>query len=151
MRDVDLFVSIAGVAADPEFPLSAPAEWVAVWRGRAFDELTPLGLGRRDLLERILPSLPIADQLELDDRYLVVGGKLKRYRIHLGSGNVMLEPDNRHLCILAGGGRRPGEPGYVWLPFAGDDGLSVILSKAMLLAADDRIEDPTIRAQIFGV
>ena len=152
LRDVDLFVSVSGVAADPEFPLNAPEAWVTAWREGAYDELTPLGLGRRDLLARIIPSLPIAGQFEIEDRFLVVQGKLARYRIHLGSANVMVEPGSRHLCIVAsGGGRRPGERGYVWLPFEGDDTLSLILSKAILLAADDTIKDASIRAQIDGV
>jgi hypothetical protein len=81
-----------------------------------------------------------------------VRGRLRTYRIHLGSANVMVEPGSRHLCIVAGGGRRlPGEPDYVWLPFEGDDTLSLILSKAMLLARDDAITDASIRAQIDGV
>jgi hypothetical protein len=152
LRDVDLFVSISGVAADPEFPLHAPEAWVATWREAAFAELTPLGLSRRESLARILPALPIADQLSIDGRFLVVRGRLATYRIHLGSANVMIEPGSRHLCIVAGGGRRrPGEPGYVWLPFEGDDTLSLILSKAMLLARDDAITDPSIRVQITGV
>jgi hypothetical protein len=152
LRDVDLFVSVAGVAADPEFPLNAPEPWVASWREQAFEQLTPLGAGRRELLERIIPALPIADRLSLEDRFLVVRGNLHHYRIHLGSANVMLEPGSRHVCILvAGGRRRPGEPGYVWLPFEGDDTLAAILSKAILLAADDRIADPSIRAQIRGL
>ncbi len=149
LRDVDLFVSVAGVAADPEFPLNAPDPWIETWHEQAFDELTPIGAGRRELLERILPSLPIADRAAIDGRFLVVRGRLNRYRIHLGSANVLIEPGSRHLCIVAaGGGRRPGEPGYVWLPFEGDDTLSVILSKAMMLAADDTIKDAAIRAQI---
>jgi hypothetical protein len=32
LRDVDLFVSIAGVSADPEFPLRASEAWTATWR-----------------------------------------------------------------------------------------------------------------------
>jgi hypothetical protein len=36
----------------------------------------------------------------------------------------------------------------MWLPFEGDHGLSVILSKALLLAADTTITDPLILRQI---
>jgi hypothetical protein len=36
----------------------------------------------------------------------------------------------------------------VALPFEGDMTLSVILSKAFLLAADDKITDPSILSQI---
>jgi hypothetical protein len=38
----------------------------------------------------------------------------------------------------------------VFLPFEGDKMLSIILSKAILLAADSKIEDPTIVSQIEG-
>lgn len=34
------------------------------------------------------------------------------------------------------------------MPFEGDNGLSIILSKAMLLADDDKITDRTITSQI---
>ena len=36
----------------------------------------------------------------------------------------------------------------VWLPFEGDTGLSIILSKAIMLAADTRIADPLFVSQI---
>jgi len=36
----------------------------------------------------------------------------------------------------------------LWLPFEGDSGLSIILSKALMLAADRRITDPIIVGQI---
>jgi hypothetical protein len=39
--------------------------------------------------------------------------------------------------------------GHVRPPFKGDDTLSVILSKAFLLADDDKIADPAIRSQIM--
>jgi hypothetical protein len=71
LRDIDLFVSIAGVSADPEFPLRASEAWTATWREAAFSQLTPLGLSRRETLARILPALPIAQQLSIDGRFLV--------------------------------------------------------------------------------
>jgi hypothetical protein len=36
----------------------------------------------------------------------------------------------------------------LFLPFEGDNGLSIILSKALLLANDDKITDSTITSQI---
>jgi hypothetical protein len=41
-----------------------------------------------------------------------------------------------------------GSAAGVFLPFEGDRTLSIILSEAFLLAADDRITDPTITSQI---
>jgi hypothetical protein len=40
--------------------------------------------------------------------------------------------------------------GQVFLPFEGDRVLAVILSKAMLLAADSKITDPAITRQILS-
>jgi hypothetical protein len=59
-----------------------------------------------------------------------------------------MEPNDQYLCIVpardpvAAGGDR------LFLPFEGDMTLSVVLSKAFLLAADDAIKDPTIVRQI---
>jgi hypothetical protein len=36
----------------------------------------------------------------------------------------------------------------IWLAFEGDRTLSIILSKALLLAADDKITDPVILRQL---
>jgi hypothetical protein len=99
---------------------------------------------RREVLADILPGLRIADRLELADRYLRVRGNLHTYRIHLGSANILIEPDDRYLCIVPG---RVASTGKLFLPFD-DDRLSIILSKAVLLAADDRIEDPNILRQL---
>jgi len=37
---------------------------------------------------------------------------------------------------------------HLFLPFEGDGTLSIVLSKAFLLAADDTIKDPTIVRQV---
>jgi hypothetical protein len=92
-----------------------------------------------------VPGLRIADRLELSDRYLRVRGNLHTSRIHLGSANILMEPDDRYLCIVPA--RGVPSTGKLFLPFD-DERLSVILSKALLLAADDKITDPTIRRQL---
>jgi len=51
-----------------------------------------------------------------------------------------------YLCIVPGGGGQRSS--RVMLPFDGDQVLSVILSKAVLLAADDKITDETILRQL---
>ena len=99
---------------------------------------------RRAALERIVPRLRIAGRCSLEDRFLVVRGDLATYRIHLGSANVRMEPDDAYLCIVPA--RRQGA-GTVFLPFE-DDRLSLILSKALLLAADTRITDDSVLRQI---
>ena len=72
-------------------------------------------------------------------------GKLRTYKIHLGSGNVLMEPNDQYLCIVQD---RTAPSEKVRLPFEGDATLAVILRKAFLLAADDQIRDRTILSQI---
>ena len=74
-----------------------------------------------------------------------VTGKLKTYKIHLGSGNILMEPNDEYLCIVEDAKKNKND---VYLPFEGDRMLSVILSKAILLANDTKIKDQTIISQI---
>ncbi|RSN68306.1 DUF4132 domain-containing protein [Actinomadura sp. WAC 06369] len=141
MRDVDLFVSVASIAADPDWTGDGPA--LAYWERARFGELDESALTRRDALARVLPRTKIADRCELDGRFLVVRGALRTYRIHLGSANVRMDPDDAYLCVVPD--RRPS--GRVLLPFE-EERLALILSKAFLLAADDAITDPSILEQI---
>ena len=55
-----------------------------------------------------------------------------------------MEPNDEYLCIVPD--RRRG--GKLYLPFPEDERLAVILSKALLLAGDRKIDDPTITKQI---
>jgi hypothetical protein len=106
-----------------------------------------MGAMRRQVLERLLPRLSISSACVLEDRYLHVRGKLRTYRIHLGSGNILMEPNGQYLCIVPGAAGRKYRD-RVYLPFEGDHTLAVILSKAFMLAADDKIKDPSIQSQI---
>ncbi len=143
MRDVDLFVSVASIALDPQWADRGEDPHFAYWREHAFGDLTPTGVVRGEALARLVPKLKIAPRLELSGRYLRVQGRLNSYKIHIGSGNVLIEPDDRYLCIVPASGRAS-----VMLPFDGDPVLSIIVSKAVLLAADDKITDPSITAQL---
>ncbi|HZM77675.1 MAG TPA: hypothetical protein VFC19_18315 [Candidatus Limnocylindrales bacterium] len=82
--------------------------------------------------------------MSLADRFVVVRGSLRTYKIHLGSGNILMEPNDAYLCIVAARDRS----GPVHLPFAEDAMLSLILSKAFLLAEDHKITDQSILRQI---
>jgi hypothetical protein len=147
MRDVDLFVGVASIGNDPEWQDRGPnGAFIDYWHDYGFGELGETAKTRRIVLEELLPQLKIADVCELEDRFLKVRGKKRTYRIHLGSANVQMEPNNQYLCIVPGG-RAPGGD-KIRLPFEGDGVLSIILSKAFLLAADDRITDRTIVSQI---
>ncbi|MGW0882343.1 DUF4132 domain-containing protein [Streptomyces sp. NPDC002671] len=142
MRDVDLFVGVTSIAADPDWTDGGSGR--TYWERASFAELAESAEARRDALERILPRLKIADRCRLDGRFLVVRGDLRTYRIHLGSANILMEPDDAYLCIVPARGKGDGK---VFLPFE-DERLSLILSKASLLAADTEITDETILMQI---
>jgi hypothetical protein len=97
-------------------------------------------------LSSLLPRLTKSkDRWKLDDKFLVIHGTLRTYKIHLNSGNILMEPNDQYLCIVpdGGAGKNP-----IFLPFEGDGTLSIILSKAFLLAADDQVSDATITRQI---
>jgi hypothetical protein len=151
MRDVDLFVGITSVGNDPEWADGGPdGRFQKYWRDYAFGRLSAASEVRASVLRQLLPRLAIADRCDIDDRYLTVRGQLRTYKIHIGSGNIIMEPDGRYLCIVAGRGAShtaPGTPSLV-LPFEEDSMLSLLLSKAFLLASDDRITDSTILSQI---
>jgi len=151
MRDVDLFVGVASVGNDPNWvDGGADGRFRNYWNDYAFGNLSETGKTRAAVLATLLPQLAIAGQCTLEERFLVVHGKLRTYRIHLGSANIQMEPNNQYLCIVPGRGQsdrsKPLED--LVLPFEGDNVLSIILSKAFLLAADDKITDPTIVRQI---
>ena len=58
-----------------------------------------------------------------------------------------MEPNDQYLCIVPDSRARAAEDD-LYLPFEGDATLSIIISKALLLAADTKIKDPTITRQI---
>jgi len=148
MRDVDLFVGVASVGNDPNWSDGGPAgRHLDYWQSYSFGELSATAQTRRQVLENLLPRLKkIRDRCSLQDRFLVVQGDIRTYKIHLGSGNILMEPQDQYLCIVKAPERNQGES--IFLPFAGDKTLAVILSKAFLLAEDSKITDPTIVAQI---
>jgi hypothetical protein len=146
LRDVDLFIGVTSIGADPEWlDRGTQRQFDTYWHTYGFGELSAAGQIRRDILSQLVPRLAIADRCELDDRYLTVRGDLRTYRIHLGSGNILMSPNDQYLCIVAA---RDGQSQKLFLPFDDDPVLSLILSKAFLLADDTAIEDPTITAQI---
>jgi hypothetical protein len=144
MRDVDLFVGVASIALDPNWADRGDNPHYSYWQEASFGELTAMAQVRRDALARILPKLAVAGRTELGDRYVLVRGKRASYRIHIGSANVLIEPGNRYLCIVPA----EGKARRVMVPFDGDAVLGLILSKIILLAADDRIADPVILSQL---
>jgi hypothetical protein len=148
MRDVDLFVGVASVGNDPTWADGGPTgHYREYWQRYAFGELMASAATRKAALERIVPRLKIADRCSFNDRFLVVRGDLRTYKIHLGSGNILMAPNDQYLCIVPRPSVAPGG-GKVYLPFEGDAMLTIILSKALLLAEDRKITEPSIRWQI---
>ncbi len=148
MRDIDLFVGVASVGNDPTWSDGGPnGIFREYWQSFSFGELSATAQTRKAVLELLIPRLKIAPRCSFSNRFLIVRGDLRTYKIHLGSGNILMEPHDQYLCIVP---KRPeiGPDELHLLPFEGDGTLSVILSKALLLANDKQITDRTITAQI---
>jgi hypothetical protein len=148
MRDLDAFLAASSIAADTTWVDRGEDRFAVYWRGTTFGQLTERASTRRELLARLLPALDVADRFEIGERFLRVRGTLRTYRIHLGSGNVLMEPDDSYLCVVRAPSPEPAR--RLPLPFEGDDMLAVIVSKAVLLAKDGEITDPTITSQILA-
>lgn len=150
LRDVDLFVGVSSVGNNPQWQDGGPeGAFRDYWNSFSFGELSGTAKTRRDFLERLLPRLAIRSACTVTDRFLVVLGRKRTYKIHLGSGNILMEPNNQYLCIVPDSRMEAGPlDNRLFLPFEGDRTLAIILSKAFLLAEDDKITDPTILFQI---
>ncbi len=149
MRDVDMFVGVASVGNDPTWmDGGGEARYQDYWHSFSFGELTESSKTRKQVLENLVPRLKIAERCKLTDKFLVVRGEIRTYKIHLGSGNILMEPNDQYLCIVPS--RKNGEMGKdkLFVPFEGDQTLAIILSKAFLLAEDVKITDPTITRQL---
>ncbi len=126
MRDLDLVVSVAhrgGV--DPE----ATASTVEM---------------RASLLRETCQLLGIGN-VRVQGSHAMIDGALGHYSLHLGSAVVHRQPGGA-LCIVPVHAQHRGR---LFLPFADDDPKTAeVLSKALLLARDQEIQDPSILAQI---
>jgi hypothetical protein len=152
MRDVDLFTGVASVGNDPAWLDGGRSQRETdYWSGFSFGALSETAQTRKQALEKLIPRLKIAPRCSFIERFLVVRGDLRTYKIHLGSGNILMEPNDQYLCIVpARGGAAGASTEKLFLPFEGDNTLAVILSKAFLLAEDAKISDSVIVKQIHG-
>jgi hypothetical protein len=126
MRDLDLVVSVAhSGGVDPEASQSTVEVRAALVRETA--ELLDL------------------DNVELTDHHALIVGTLASYSVHLGSGTVHRRPGNA-VCIVPVGAQHRGR---LFLPFVDDDPRTAeVVSKIVLLARDERIQDPMILEQL---
>ncbi len=143
MRDVDLFISVCSIGTDPNWTQG----YRDYWHSYSFGDLSNSAQTRKQVLEEIVPHLRIADRCKFDSKFLIVRGDIRTYKIHMGSGNILMEPNDQYLCIVPA--RGPAQLSQnVFLPFEGDTVLSIILSKALMLAEDTKINDGSILTQI---
>lgn len=148
MRDIDLFVGVASVGNDPTWSDSGRLPiYRDYWQSYSFGDLSEIAKNRKEILQGLIPRLKIASVARVEDRFVIVKGKIRTYKIHIGSTNILMEPNDQYLCIVPDRTKKDNNDN-LFLPFEGDNGLSVIISKALLLANDDKITDSTITSQI---
>jgi hypothetical protein len=146
LRDVDLFVSVASIGAGEPAPETEDEQqrW-RTERERYEQQMAARATTRIALLRELIPVLGLGDRVRVEGHYALVHGTRSHYRVHLGCGNIYLDPSGRYLCIVP----RRRELDRICLPFEDEDlKTAEILSKVLLLADDARIDDPTILAQI---
>ncbi len=126
MRDLDLVVSVAHAGGvDPE----ASASTVEM---------------RASLLRETCELLNLKNVI-FKSSHAIIQGQLAEYSLHLGSGQVHRMPGGA-LCVVPVHSQHRGR---LFLPFADDDPRTAeIVSKALLFARDNEIQDPTILEQI---
>jgi hypothetical protein len=126
MRDMDLVVSVAHAGeVDPE----ASASTVEM---------------RASLLRETCDLLNLSN-VELRDSRAVIKGQLGEYSVHLGSGVIHRLPGGS-VCIVPVHSQHRGR---LFLPFADDDPRTAeVISKTLLLARDQEIDDPLILEQL---
>lgn len=150
MRDVDMFVGVCSVGNDPQWIDNNGARQTNrdYWHSYSFGDLSEIAKTRKDVLQGLLPRLKkIRDKSHIEGKFLIVKGSVRTYKIHIGSGNILMEPNDQYLCIVPSRSSE-NSTSSLFIPFEGDRGLSIVLSKAFLLAEDNKIEDPTILSQI---
>lgn len=149
LRDTDLFTGVASIGNDDQWSDGGEDVFRNYFHHYVTRDLSGMGQNRKLALERLIPRLKIRDIATVDDKYLRVTGKIRKYKIHIGSGNILMEPNDQYLCIVpASFSAFRKSADKLYLPFEGDRTLSIIISKALLLAADDEITDKTITRQL---
>lgn len=129
MRDADLIVSVA--QRDDRVLMSYESY-----------------LRRSEIITALLEDLTL-EGVRIEGHFAYVQGKLAKYRVHLGSAVIHIDPGN-YLCIVPD--RWGKKHKQLFLPFADDKDskLSEVISKIFFLLADNKIKDESILAQIKG-
>ena len=144
-RDVDLFISVASIAHDPELAArSEPMQrYLYGFWTEDFSENGSVEV-RAEVVGRVLPALRIHN-FRVAGNWLHLTGTLNEYRIHLGSGFAQRTDVHHHLPLLPEVAplRRSKR---LHIPIPDDEVLYVILAKAKLLANDGDVTDAGLRA-----
>jgi len=126
MRDIDLVVSVAHVGGvDPEASHSSIEM-------------------RRVLLTETLRLFKVGN-VTISGHHARIKGQHGEYSVHLGSAIAHQLP-GKYLSVLPVHSQQRGR---IFLPFVDDDPKSAeLISKVLLLARDQEIQDPTILSQL---
>lgn len=147
MRDLDMIVSVAGIGYEYE-PVAEVMEKVRTYcEASTKRDLSPIGIIRRDILALLIPQTAFSERYSVDGQYLFVRGELASYKIHIGSGDVWNAATNGWIPIDP---KMSAKTANLFLPDEGDIMLTVILSKAYLLAEDNLIADKGLLDKIAG-
>lgn len=126
MRDIDLVVSVAHA-------------------GGVDAEASHSSIEMRSVLLKETLRLFKLENVEIAGNHAKIKGKMGEYSIHLGSAVVHKMPGT-YLSILPVHSQQRGR---IFLPFADDDPKSAeLISKVLLLARDNEIQDPTVLRQL---
>lgn len=126
MRDVDLVVSVAH-------------------RGEVDPEASASTVEMRSALIRETCDLLGLKNVRLKNSHAIIKGYYGEYSLHMGSGGIHRLPGGA-LAILPVHSQHRGR---LFLPFADDDPRTAeVISKVLLLARDEEIQDPTILDQL---
>ena len=138
-RDMDLFIATTSIANDPELSLKSEDQkfYREDFHQGHFSDNASAKI-RKQIIETISPNLGILPTF--DKNYLIVEGKLKTYRINLGSGFAQLADSQKHINLLPD--IQPMKKSKkIHTPIQDDETLYVILAKVKHLKDDDKISD----------
>lgn len=145
-RDMDLFIAITSIANDPELSLKTEQqEYYREEFNKGYFSDNATAKIRKQVISVIAPSLGLLPSF--DKNFLIVQGKLNKYRINLGSGFAQLADSQKHINLLPD--IKPMKKSKkVHAPIQDDETLYIILAKALFLEKDDKIDDKKFKEAI---
>jgi hypothetical protein len=150
MRDVDYLIRQCFTQLDPDWhDRNEYRGRVNRLTNRSQNQGNPqLVTQRREQLSSLIPRLNIASQCRLEEDFLAVRGQIHSYKIRFDNGSIFIDPSNQYLCIVSARKELIPQQTSQLLNVDQDHQLSMIISKALLLANDDQITDSTILWQL---